>query len=94
MTEMVENLGSGSYRYTLLPGLFCWNLTLADLNRYILMMQALSICGICFELNGPANTTVVFFDYGANITSTYQLQLTWDPAYLGPLMLELVPPLR
>ncbi|CAL8465732.1 g5268 [Coccomyxa elongata] len=40
------------------------------------------------------NTTVAFFDYGANTTSTYQLQLTWDPAYLGPLILDLVPPLR
>lgn len=59
-----------------------------------MMMQALSVCGDCFELIGPANTTVAFFDYGASTTSTYQLQLTWDPTYLGPLILDLVPPLR
>ncbi len=62
--------------------------------RYTLMVQVLSVCGDCFELSGPANTTVAFFDYGANTTSTYQLQLMWDPAYLGPLILDLVPPLR
>lgn len=54
----------------------------------------LSICGDCFELIGPANTTVAFFDFGANTTTTYQLQLTWDAAYLGPLTLDLVPPVR
>lgn len=59
-----------------------------------MMMQALTICGDCLELSGPENTTVAFFDYCANTTSTYQLQLTWDAAYLGPLMLDLVPPLR
>lgn len=52
----------------------------------------LSVCGDCFELTGPANTAVAFFDFGANTTTTYQLQLTWDAAYLGPLNLDLVPP--
>ena len=54
----------------------------------------LSVCGDCFELTGPANTTVAFFDFGANTTTAYQLQLTWDVAYLGPLTLDLVPPVR
>lgn len=59
-----------------------------------LMLQALSVCGDCFELTGPANTTISFFDYGANTTTTYQLQLSWDPAYLGPITLAIVPPVR
>jgi hypothetical protein len=60
----------------------------------MVVLQVLSVCGDCFELTGPANTTVAFFDFGANTTTTYQLQLTWDAAYLGPLTLDLVPSVR
>ena len=52
------------------------------------------MCGDCFEVAGPSNSTVALYDYGANSTSTFQLVLDWDPAYLGPITLDLVPPAR
>lgn len=60
----------------------------------ILLLKALAICGDCFELSGPVNSTIRFYDYGANSTTTYQLQLSWEPAYLGPVTLDLLPPSR
>ena len=52
------------------------------------------MCGDCFEVAGPSNSTVALYDYGANSTSTFQLVLDWDPSYLGPITLDLVPPAR
>ena len=57
-------------------------------------MQSVAVCGDCFEVAGPANSSVALYDYGANSTSTYQLQLEWDPSYLGPLSVDVLPPVR
>ena len=57
-------------------------------------LQSVAVCGDCFEVAGPANSSVALYDYGANSTSTFQLQLEWDPAYLGPLSVDVLPPVR
>ncbi len=57
-------------------------------------LQSVAVCGDCFEVAGPSNASVALYDYGANSTSTFQLQLEWDPAYLGPLTVDLLPPVR
>ena len=57
-------------------------------------LQSVALCGDCFEVAGPSNASVALYDYGANSTSTFQLQLEWDPAYLGPLTVDLLPPVR
>lgn len=57
-------------------------------------MQSVAVCGDCFEVAAPANASVALYDYSANSTSTYQLQLEWDAAYLGPVTVDLLPPVR
>ena len=59
-----------------------------------LRLQSVAVCGDCFEVAGPANSSVALYDYRANSTSTFQLQLEWDPAYLGPLSVDVLPPVR
>ena len=59
-----------------------------------LWVQSVAVCGDCFEVAGPANASVALYDYGANSTSTFQLQLEWDPSYLGPVTVDLLPPVR
>ena len=61
---------------------------------FVCWVQSVAVCGDCFEVAGPSNSTVALYDYGANSTSTFQLVLDWDPSYLGPITLDLVPPAR
>ena len=57
-------------------------------------LQAVGVCGDCFEVAGPGNSSVALYKYGTNSTTTFQLQLEWDPAYLGPVTVDLLPPIR
>ena len=57
-------------------------------------LQSVATCGECFEMLGPANSTIAFYNYGGNSTLTYQLLLSWDPSYQGLITLDLIPPSR
>lgn len=54
-------------------------------------MQSVAVCGDCFAMKGPGHPVVGFFEYAGNSTLTYQLQLSWEPVYQGPIMLDLTP---
>jgi hypothetical protein len=53
--------------------------------------QAVDVCGECWTVSGPSGGQVDYFNYAAASNSSYELQVSWDSAYRGPVSVAVEP---